>query len=96
MIPGVGNTESGSQQTNTTSTSSTGIDSMASEQTFLKLFVAQLENQDPLNPQDATQFVAQLAQFSSVEQEIQMREDLDSINKAVTTQDSGTQGTAQQ
>lgn len=35
---------------------------------FLKLFMTQLENQDPLNPQDGTAMVAQLAQFSSVEQ----------------------------
>ena len=34
---------------------------------FLKLLVTQLENQDPLNPMDNTDFVAQLAQFSSLE-----------------------------
>ncbi|MEP0548550.1 MAG: FlgD immunoglobulin-like domain containing protein [Rhodothermales bacterium] len=35
---------------------------------FLNLLVAQLRNQDPLNPQEGHEFVAQLAQFSSVEQ----------------------------
>lgn len=35
---------------------------------FLKLFVTQLQNQDPLNPQDGTQFVTQLAQLTQVEQ----------------------------
>ncbi|KAF0219414.1 MAG: flagellar basal-body rod modification protein [Geobacteraceae bacterium] len=35
---------------------------------FLKLFVTQLQNQDPLNPQDGTQFLGQLAQLTQVEQ----------------------------
>ncbi|MDO3378074.1 flagellar hook assembly protein FlgD [Geoalkalibacter halelectricus] len=35
---------------------------------FLLLLVTQLQNQDPMNPQDPTEFTAQLAQFSSLEQ----------------------------
>lgn len=35
---------------------------------FLKLFVTQLQHQDPLNPQDGNEFIAQLAQLSQVEQ----------------------------
>lgn len=35
---------------------------------FLKLLVKQLQNQDPMNPLDSSQFATQLAQFSSVEQ----------------------------
>lgn len=35
---------------------------------FLKLLVTQLQNQDPLNPSDPTEFTAQLATFSSLEQ----------------------------
>jgi len=35
---------------------------------FLKLLVTQMQNQDPLNPMDNTQFVAQLAQFTSLEE----------------------------
>lgn len=62
---------------------SSGIDSLASEQTFLKLFVAQLRNQDPLSPQDGVQFIAQLAQFSNLEQSLQMRQDLDAIRAAI-------------
>ncbi|MFN0085850.1 MAG: flagellar hook assembly protein FlgD [Blastocatellia bacterium] len=36
--------------------------------TFLTLLVAQLKHQDPLAPQDGAEFVAQLAQFNSLEQ----------------------------
>jgi len=35
---------------------------------FLKLLVAQIKNQNPLNPSDGAQFVSQLAQFSELEQ----------------------------
>ena len=38
------------------------------KQQFLQLLVAQMKNQDPLNPMDGTQMASQLAQFSTVEQ----------------------------
>lgn len=47
---------------------------------FLKLLVAQLRNQDPLKPQDSSQFVAELAQFSSLEQSMAMNDRLDMIS----------------
>ncbi len=37
------------------------------QDTFLKLMVAQLRNQDPMNPQDSAEFLAQTAQFTSLE-----------------------------
>ncbi len=46
---------------------------------FLKLLIAQLKNQDPTNPMDSTEYIAQLATFSSVEQAIQMNARLDAI-----------------
>jgi flagellar hook assembly protein FlgD len=63
-----------------------GADGLANEQTFLKLLVAQLKNQDPLSPQDGIQFVTQLAQFSGLEQTMQMRQDLDQIQKSLAAQ----------
>lgn len=46
---------------------------------FLRLLTAQLRNQDPLQPMDSTEFVAQLASFSTVEQLIDANETLEEI-----------------
>lgn len=46
---------------------------------FLKLFMAQLQHQDPLQPKDGSDMVAQLAQFSSVEQAQQMNAQLSAL-----------------
>jgi flagellar basal-body rod modification protein FlgD len=43
---------------------------------FLQLLVAQLQNQDPLKPMESTEFTAQLAQFSSLEQLFNVNENL--------------------
>jgi flagellar basal-body rod modification protein FlgD len=51
----------------------------ANEQTFLQLLVTQLKNQDPASPVDGTQFVAQLAQFSELEQMINVNSNLQQI-----------------
>lgn len=59
------------------------LQSGADFQTFLTLLTTQLKNQDPLNPQDGAEFVAQLAQFSAVEQQIKGNETLDAILSAV-------------
>ncbi len=52
--------------TSTTDTTTTGADSVGKDD-FLLLLVTQLQNQDPLDPMDNTEFVAQLAQFSTLE-----------------------------
>jgi flagellar basal-body rod modification protein FlgD len=46
---------------------------------FLRLFIAQLANQNPLDPQDGAEFVAQLAQFTSVEQAAETNRRLEEI-----------------
>ena len=61
-------TSTGSSSSSTASVA--GTTAQATEQQFLQLLVAQLKNQDPLNPMDGTQFVTQLAQFSQLEQMI--------------------------
>jgi flagellar basal-body rod modification protein FlgD len=51
-------------------------------QSFLKLLVAQMKNQDPTAPMDSTDYVAQLATFSQVEQTVQTNSKLDQILQA--------------
>ncbi len=46
---------------------------------FLNLLVAQLKNQDPTKPTDSAEYLSQLASFSSVEQQIQINDKLNSL-----------------
>ena len=49
---------------------------------FLKLFLAQLNHQDPLNPMDSSEFSSQLAQFSSLEQLFNVNDNLELMKAA--------------
>lgn len=69
---------------------------------FLKLLVAELRNQDPTSPTDPTQYMSQLASFSSVGQQVQTNATLEAllsaqasnvIGKTVTSSDGATSGT---
>lgn len=51
---------------------------------FLKLFTAQMTNQDPMSPTDNNDMLAQLAQFSLVEQIINMSESLTDLKGIMT------------
>ncbi|MBA4795888.1 MAG: flagellar hook assembly protein FlgD [Rhizobiales bacterium] len=102
--------------TNTTSTTSTSsTSSSAASQasakasldydSFLQLLIAQMKNQDPTDPMDASEQIAQLATFSQVEQSIQMNSNLETlitgnaltnassyIGKTITSADEKTSG----
>ncbi|UCI09209.1 flagellar hook assembly protein FlgD [Mesorhizobium sp. B1-1-8] len=83
-------------------TSKTAVD----YQSFLKLLIAEMKNQDPTKPMDSTQYVAQLATFSQVEQSVQTNSKLDQImqssalsqadaliGRSITSADGKTTGT---
>jgi len=48
----------------------------------MQLLIAQLKNQDPMKPTDDTQFIAQLAQFSSLEATNKMNDTLEELSNA--------------
>ncbi len=56
---------------------------------FLRLLIAQIRGQDPLNPMDGTEFVAQLAQFTSVEELINIREVMERVEVALESHAAG-------
>jgi flagellar basal-body rod modification protein FlgD len=73
---------------------------------FLQLLIAQMKNQDPTQPMDSTEYIAQLAAFSNVEQAILTNNKLDAamtalslsqaadlIGRTITAEDAGIQGT---
>jgi flagellar basal-body rod modification protein FlgD len=81
MVSGVSGS-SGSNSSNALTSAlaaSTNNNQFVSQNTFLTLLITQLQNQDPMNPQDSSQFVAQLAQFSSLEQMTQLNQSFSNV-----------------
>ncbi|MCB1444616.1 MAG: flagellar hook assembly protein FlgD [Rhizobiaceae bacterium] len=74
-------TATATQNTSTAATTSTkdAKDATLNYDSFLKLLVAQMKNQDPTDPIDASQQMSQLATFSSVEQAIKTNRHLESL-----------------
>jgi len=77
-------TQASAQAATPTTTASSATDF----ETFLTLLTTQMRNQDPLNPMESTQFVEQLATFTSVEQQIQTNTKLDNLTAALTANDT--------
>jgi flagellar basal-body rod modification protein FlgD len=98
-VGGVGQQNGTNNQTDPTATSASNP--LANEETFLKLLVSQLQNQDPMNPTDSNQFVSQLTSYSQLEQLIGIHKDTtgmvtditgtstDNSNSGSTNQTSG-------
>ncbi len=80
--------------TNSTTGSDTTLAKVNKDQ-FLSMLVAQLRNQDPMSPMQGTEFAAQLAQFSSLEQLIQLGGKVDAQTAAQAASQAKTESAAQ-
>ena len=80
-------------QTDATSGLTGGRESRMGQDAFLKLLTTQLANQDPLEPQDNGEFLAQLAQFSSLEKLTSIETSIKELSAAFAKL-AGTDGTS--
>jgi flagellar basal-body rod modification protein FlgD len=82
-VDGVTSSTSTSSSASTTTTTKTSTDDAAAAglnyDSFLKLLVAQMKNQDPTDPMDASEQMSQLASFSQVEQSIKTNSHLEDL-----------------
>jgi flagellar basal-body rod modification protein FlgD len=97
MIPAISQYGPAAASSSSTSTTAASSSTDVTKDEFLQLLVAQIQNQDPLNPADGTQFLTQLAQFQTLEQSMNMgtdlsaiRSDLDALVGATTGATTGT------
>ncbi|AIQ59224.1 flagellar hook assembly protein FlgD [Paenibacillus borealis] len=67
---------------NSTTSKTTGSSTLGKDQ-FLKILITQLQNQDPMQPMEDKEFIAQMAQFSSVEQLMNISTQLTALNQSL-------------
>jgi len=73
------NTSTGSTAAQNPTTTVASSSATVDQNMFLQLLVAQLQNQDPLDPTDSSQFVTQLAQFQQLQESVTTGQDVGSI-----------------
>jgi len=76
------NTTTGSTSNGVKPPEASGTKLNSDFETFLKMMTTQMQNQDPMNPMESTEFATQLAQFSSVEQQVLTNDTLKEISSA--------------
>ena len=60
-----------------------GTDKTLGKDEFLKILIAQISNQDPMQPMEDKEFIAQMAQFTSVEQLVNMAKSMDNLAQSI-------------
>jgi flagellar basal-body rod modification protein FlgD len=79
-VPPIANTAAAAATTQATSAAS---GTLLTSTDFMTLLVSQLKNQDPTQPMDPNQFMDQLVGFNSLQTQLSMKQDLDTIANAV-------------
>lgn len=79
MVSGVSGSSSNNGNALSNALTGSTNNGFVSQNTFLTLLITQLKNQDPMNPQDSSQFVSQLASFSSLEQMTEVNKKMESV-----------------
>lgn len=87
-ITSLANATATAATTTSSNTSLLGTDGAMGKTDFLQLLVAQMSNQDPLNPQEGTEFASQLAQYSSLEQLMNLNTTAGTLLQASTNSDN--------
>ena len=86
----INQTAASSHTASATATSKKAAEDPLGRDAFMKLLLTQLQHQDPTQPQADGEFLAQLAQFSTLEQLQQMNAKLDTIAKFFSEVESAT------
>jgi flagellar basal-body rod modification protein FlgD len=93
MIAAISQNDPATASSSSSGTTTSAANTTVSKDEFLQLLVAQIQNQDPLNPADGTQFLTQLAQFQTLEQSMNMGTDISAIRSDLDTLVGATTGT---
>jgi flagellar basal-body rod modification protein FlgD len=80
---GIGQTTNSTSPTAASTALTPNRETALGKDAFLQLLVTQLRHQDPTQPKADGEFIAQLAQFSSLEQLTQIQKTLDAMSKAM-------------
>jgi len=66
-------------------------EALANQDVFMKLLIAQLKYQNPMDPADGAEYISQLTQFSQLEQTTKSQQELESIRKLLETMSTAAQ-----